>query len=170
MSETVSPPENGNPFSLCLSIRRLHDGEPGELLATTNEGKAAPPVLRTRESIQIEVSASRDGYVTVFNIDPGGHLSVLYPDPLDDEPPQLARAKEVVQVGEVELGLPVGRELVYAAWNPTAQVPGEFQMRELARRSKMPPNEMTTRSGTRSSTPTPTGDWVVVALELDHQA
>lgn len=174
---------------LCLTVRRRRDGQPGETLATTagvvpsarasGGVPTAPvrPVVRTKDEISIQVSASQPGYVTVFNITPAGELSVLYPkEPLDERsPPPPTPANQPIHVMDVALTPPAGSEKLFAVWNARARNLGEYQLRELARRGELPSHGSTrvvtrsTRSYVEPQGSDERGNWIVVALELDHQ-
>jgi hypothetical protein len=73
-------------------------------------------VLRTGDRVRIEVSADRGGYLTVFNVGPMGHLSLLYPDPIEVGPVEMP-ANQLVVIGDVKVTPPTGSERVFAVWS-----------------------------------------------------
>ena len=90
----------------------------------TRDMKRVPPPpeqvrLRTGDRVRIEVVADRPGYLTVFNIGPTGNLSLLYPDEslrgvVFAAP--IVPANRTVQVLDVEMTPPAGRERLFAVW------------------------------------------------------
>ena len=73
--------------------------------------------LRTGDEVRVEVTANRTGYVTVFNVGPTGDLNLLFPDeaPAATTPPTI-RADETLQVIDVVMEPPAGRERLFAVW------------------------------------------------------
>jgi serine/threonine protein kinase len=55
--------------------------------------------LRTGDEVRVEVTASREGYVTVFNVGPTGDLNLLYPDepPTATTPPTIKANEPLVR-------------------------------------------------------------------------
>jgi hypothetical protein len=74
--------------------------------------------LRTGDRVRVDVTADREGYVTVFNVGPTGNLNLLYPDD-----PQVKRTRPDIIPGrplhvlDIELVPPIGRERVFAVWS-----------------------------------------------------
>lgn len=85
--------------------------------------------VRTGEWVRIEVTADRDGFVTVFNIGPTGNLNVLYPDrpTVSGSVPDI-RAGRPLLISDVVFEPPAGRERVFAVWS---QVPLDLTERTL---------------------------------------
>src|SRR5262249_12058006 len=86
--------------------------------------KTVPPPpeqvrLRTGDRVRIEVVADRPGYLTVFNVGHTGNLSLLFPDEslrgvVFAAP--IVPANQTVQVLDVEMTPPAGRERLFAVW------------------------------------------------------
>ena len=175
---------------LCLTVRRRATGgrarhwpRPRASCRRCASGvvptASVRPVVRTKDEISIQVSASQPGYVTVFNITPAGELSVLYPPELLDEPspPPPTPADQPIHVMDVALTPPAGAERLYAVWNARARNLGEYQLRETGPCAGELPAHGSTRVVTRSTrsydepqgSDQLAGNWIVAALELDHQ-
>jgi serine/threonine protein kinase len=88
----------------------------------TRDMRRVPPSpgqarVRTYERVRVEAFADRDGYVTVFNIGPTGQLNLLHPaDPAELAAPRPIAANRPVQVADVEMIPPAGRERLVAVW------------------------------------------------------
>jgi serine/threonine protein kinase len=87
----------------------------------TRDMKKVPPSpdqvrLRTGDRVRVEVVADREGYVTVFNVGPTGNLNLLHPE--GDLQIAVSRIlpHRPVQVVDVEMTPPTGRERVFAVW------------------------------------------------------
>ncbi len=73
--------------------------------------------LRTGDAVRVEVTASRAGYVTVFNVGPTGDLNLLFPDePLAVTAAPTIQANRPLHVLDVVMEPPVGRERLFAVW------------------------------------------------------
>src|SRR5262249_41951578 len=89
MRLTVARWEGGTTF---VPVAETHPHPRGMTRDLT--GVPPPPArasLRTGDRVRIEVMADRDGFVTVFNVGPTGHLNLLYPEqaPAVAPPPPL---------------------------------------------------------------------------------
>src|SRR5262249_31882017 len=90
---------------------------------TTRNLTKVPPLparagLRTGDRVRIEVAFDHDGFVTVFNVGPTGHLSMLYPDPAAAvSAPSPLPATRPLQISDVELTPPAGVERLFAVWS-----------------------------------------------------
>lgn len=73
--------------------------------------------MRTGDRARIDVVCDRDGYLTVFNIGPSGNLNLLWPAQFSTVRPY--QANETLQVVDVVLTPPAGRERVVAVWSRT---------------------------------------------------
>jgi serine/threonine protein kinase len=133
MADSLSVPTDAvrpqGPVSLRLNVRRLVTSGRYELVATTHpqpdrltrdmKRVPMPPdqvCLRTGEQVRIEAVADRAGYLTVFNIGPAGHLNLLYPDPLSATSPALVEAHRPLNISDVVMTPPIGRERLFAVW------------------------------------------------------
>jgi hypothetical protein len=147
---------------LRLTIRRRRDGVPAEALASTAGVVPARtrgmkvvsrppgrPVVRSGETIRVEVSANQRGYLTVFNLGPDGNLDRLYPaEPHDEKAPAAPlEANHVQHVADVMLAPPAGVEKLAAVWSDTPRNLTEDELLRLLQQ----------------------GGPHVVTLELDHQ-
>src|SRR5262249_25594738 len=90
----------------------------------TRDMKRVPPApeqvrLHTGDRVRIEAVCNRHGFFTVFNIGPTGNLSVLYPEeqPGGTFTAPMVRANQALQVMDVEMMPPAGRERVFAVWS-----------------------------------------------------
>jgi hypothetical protein len=140
--------------------------------------KKVPPVpdyvpLKTGDRVRIQISADRAGYLTVFNVGPGGNLHLLYPgDSAGDSTSALVQANRSVEAAGVELTPPAGRERLVATWSrlplPLHHVlklsgqAGEAVSRPYRATRGMEYLQQTVRHLRRE-------DWHAVVLELDHQ-
>jgi serine/threonine protein kinase len=73
--------------------------------------------LRTGDRVRVEVVADRAGYLTVFNVGPAGHLNLLYPEDLSSQAPARIEAHRPLQILDVEMTPPAGRERLFAVWS-----------------------------------------------------
>lgn len=73
--------------------------------------------LRTGDEVRVEVTASRTGYVTVFNVGPTGDLNLLFPDEVAPAGvPATIQANQSLHVLDVVMEPPIGRERLFAVW------------------------------------------------------
>jgi serine/threonine protein kinase len=134
--------------------------------------------LRTGDRVRIEVVANRNGFITVFNIGPTGNLSLLYP-----EEPQpgatftapIVRANQTLQVLDVEMTAPAGRERLFALWSrqPLPLRLDRLQSLVESTGKKSPTSRpyVATRDMKRvrqSVEQLSPDDWESVSVELDH--
>lgn len=144
-----------------------------------------PPVvdLRTGDHIQIEVTADRDGYLTVFNVGSQGDLNLLYPDPEFGDRrggcPDLQAHQPLRILDDVELTPPPGLERLWAIWSLTAL---DLSLKELAGIAGAAPPGATVSTmvspayaATRSMKRVQSqlkhlapGTWKTAVLELEH--
>jgi serine/threonine protein kinase len=80
--------------------------------------------LRTGDRVRIEVLSQRPGYLTVYNIGPTGNLNLLYPDrdALVTHRFEPIKPGQRIQIGDVELTPPTGRERLFAVLGATPLV------------------------------------------------
>jgi hypothetical protein len=147
-----------------------------ELPRLTRNLELVPPepegvVLRTGDRVLIEVSADHDGYLTVFNVGPTGHLSLLHPATPGAAPP--VPAHQPVVIGEVLVRPPAGSERVFAVWS---RAPLPLSLAELTRQAAgeapVSPAYRATRNLVlveESVQRLPGEDWRAAVVELDHQ-
>jgi serine/threonine-protein kinase len=177
------------PVDLRLTVTRWEGGQAYVPVAETHPRprgmtrdltKVPPPParagLRTGDRVRIEVVADRDGFVTVFNVGPTGHLNLLYPDPAPAgaAPPPLA-AHRPLHVLDVALTPPEGDERLFAVWS---RVPLPLPLEELVRmvrggREPVSQSYRATRNMERvqaSVQQLRPEDWRAVVLELEHGA
>ena len=151
-------------------------GRHREIRGLTRDMKKVPPVpeqvgLRSGDRVRIEVVADRDGFLTVFNVGPTGHLNLLYPDPAttaDESAP--VRANERLQVLDVALTPPAGNERLFAVWS---RMPLSLEkVVELTRSDAgVSASYRATRDMERMQESVQRlrrEDWHAVGLELDH--
>jgi serine/threonine protein kinase len=144
--------------------------------SSTRDLKRVPPEpeqvrLRTGDRVRIQVRADRAGYVTVFNVGPTGNLHLLCPEDVTVPPPRLEPGRPL-DVLEVEVTPPPGRERLVAAWTReplpparvlrlTGQGSGDVSRPYRATRDLERVQESVRRL--------PREDWHAVVLELDHE-
>lgn len=166
--ENFPPPADAGgqarPIDLRLSVSRLVAGSWRPLASTrpipcvvrdlrrVPEDPARVP-LRTGERVRIDVVCDRLGYLLVFNVGPRGGVNVLYPERAGETGG--FREGEPVQVLDVELTPPAGRERLYAVWTRTPLKPDGVRARDM-RRVEEALSELRPE------------DWHAVLLELDH--
>jgi hypothetical protein len=131
--------------------------------------------LRTGDRVRVEVLADQTGYVTVFNVGPTGDLNLLFPD----EPPAAgagptAWVNQPLQVLDVELQPPAGRERLIAVWSRRPLALSLEQLHGAVARGEVPPWEayQATRNMVKvkqSVAQLPRGEWQAVVLELEHR-
>jgi hypothetical protein len=135
LADTLAPaPREGDgpaPVRLRLTVSRQVDRDTFVPVAATRSEpervlrdlKRVPPPpgrvsLCTGDRVRLDVEADRAGFVTVFNVGPGGNLNLLYPAeaPAGAAPPPL-EANRPLNILDVELTPPAGRERVFALWS-----------------------------------------------------
>jgi tRNA A-37 threonylcarbamoyl transferase component Bud32 len=172
MRLTVARWEGGTTF---VPVAETHPQPRG---MTRDLTRVPPPParasLRTGDRVRIEVVADRDGFVTVFNVGPTGHLNLLYPEQAPTvAPPPLLPAHRPLHIADVALTPPAGGERLFAVWS---RVPLPLPLEELfrlAREEKEPvsPAYRSTRNMERvqaSVQQLRPADWRAVVVELDH--
>jgi serine/threonine protein kinase len=179
-------PTGGAAVDLRLLVSRLEDGRTFAPVASSHPRSDVllrdlkrvprPPDqvrLQTGDRVRIEVVADRPGYVTVFNVGPTGNLNLLYPEP--SAAPSAMPAHRPLNVLDVELTPPAGRERLFALWSaaPLPLRPEEFL--SLAERGTVPGSGpyRATRDMARVQASVQRlnpGQWQAVVLELDHRS
>jgi len=132
-------------------------------------------VLRTGDNVRIEIVADETGHVTVFNIGPTGNLNLLHPDDPAATLPAPVQARVPLQVMDVQMTPPTGKERVFAVWS---KEPLSLELDQLAslvghtQPVKLSRGYRTTRdmSRVKEAVQRNPEHYSVVALELDHQA
>lgn len=188
LAALAAPASGTVPVRLRVAVRDEVSGQYAEVSTTpthvaprTRDMKKVPPPapvakLRTGNQIRIEVTATRAGFLTVFNLGPTGNLNLLYPDELTDATVgKPVAAGEIVSVDGITMTPPAGRERVTGIWSEKP-----FPLTPAALRSITDPGltnaarpGVATRDMTRvrdALTQLPTGGWHAVVLELDHAA
>jgi tRNA A-37 threonylcarbamoyl transferase component Bud32 len=169
---TVARWEGGNTY---MPVAGTH---PAPVGVTRNLTKV-PPLprrvgLRTGDRVRIEVVADRTGFLTVFNVGPTGHLTLLYPDPAPaTEAAAPVPADRPLHVTDVALTPPAGDERLVAVWSR-----GPLSLEkalELTRgdQDAVSPPYRATRDMERvqaSVQQLRPEDWHAVVLELGHDA
>jgi serine/threonine protein kinase len=129
-------------------------------------------VLRTGDRVRIEVVADLDGYLTVFNVGPTGHLTLLFPDPTKLGP-AVVPANQPVLIADVMATPPAGSERVFAVWS---REPLPLSLSELARQAAdeapVSPAYRATRNLVlvEQSVQRLRGeDWQAAVVELEHR-
>ncbi len=134
LADTLLLPPSGTltpaPVELRLQVSRRIDADRYEPVAATHplpdrltrdmrRVPASPERvrLRTGDRVRVEVVADRAGYLAVFNVGPAGHLNLLYPDDLASRPPAPIESGRPLEILDVELTPPSGRERVFAVWS-----------------------------------------------------
>ncbi len=122
--------------------------------------------LRTGDRVRVTVACDRPGWVTVFNVGPGGNLNLLRP-----AAPVAAGVPEGVL--EAELTPPAGTERVFAVWTRGPQALDPAALRGLADADGGPSRAYRTtrdlQAIQRSVAGVPDAERAVAVLELDHQ-
>jgi serine/threonine protein kinase len=179
----AAPAGAAAPVDLRLTVSRWDGaayvplaGSPAEPCGLVRDMTIVPPPpehigLRTGDRVRVEVTADRDGFVTVFNVGPTGHLNLLYPDPATtaSRPPQVP-ANRPLHVTDVALTPPAGNERLFAVWS---RIP--FPLEEVVELTRgdapLSPSYRATRNMERvqeSVQRLRREDWHAVVLELDH--
>jgi serine/threonine-protein kinase len=145
---------------------------------TTRDMKKVPPRpeqvrLHTGDRVRVEVLADQPGHVTVFNVGPTGQLNLLYPDDPAAPPPALP-ARQPLNVLDVELTPPAGRERVFAVWSRQPLPLHREDLLSLAERGELPGSRSyhATRDMKRvqdSLQRLPQEEWKAVVLEVEHE-
>ena len=152
---------------------------PGRL---TRDMKKVPPSpdqvrLHTGDRVRIEVSASRPGFLTVFNVGPTGNLNLLYPDggPQQASQPLPIEPNRPLHIVDVEMTPPAGRERLFAVWTRQPLALRLDQLHSLVERkngdSRASRPYVATRDMKRvqqSVQRLRPEDWHALVLELDH--
>jgi hypothetical protein len=174
------------PVELRLAVSRLAGPDTYQPVAATHPGPGVltrdlkkvprPPDqvrLATGDRVRIEVVADRAGYLAVFNIGPTGSLNLLHPDDQAVATPLLTEAHQPVQILDIELTPPAGRERVFAVWGRRPLPLRPEELTSLAERGEVPgsrPYRATrdmkrVRDSVQQLRP---DDWHAAVLELDH--
>jgi hypothetical protein len=131
--------------------------------------------LRTGERVSVEAVADRPGYLTVFDVGPAGHLNLLYPEALSADALAPAEAHRPLNISDVEMTPPAGRERLFAVWSRQPLSLGLDQLHSLVEREEgeSPASRpyVATRDMKRvqqSVQQLRPEDWHAVVLELDH--
>jgi serine/threonine protein kinase len=188
LSHPNSAPSPQAPVSIRLNVSRRTDGGRYEPVATTHpqpdrltrDMKRVPKQpdqvrLRTGERVRIEAIADRAGYLTVFNVGPAGHLNLLYPEILSAQEPAPVEAHRPLNITDVEMTPPAGRERLFAVWSRQPLSLRSDQLHSLVEPAKgdSPASRpyVATRDMKRvqqSVQQLRPEDWHAVVLELDH--
>ena len=135
--------------------------------------------LHTGDRVRIEVSTSRPGFLTVFNVGPTGSLNLLYPDCENQpaSPPPPIEPNRPLHIVDVELTLPAGPERLFAVWTRQPLSLRLDQLHSLVKRKNedSPASRpyVATRDMKRvqqSVQQLRAKDWQAVVLELDHES
>jgi serine/threonine protein kinase len=73
--------------------------------------------LRTGDRVRVEVIADKEGYLTVFNVGPTGNLNLLHPEVGLLTAGSRIAPRLPVQILDIELTPPTGRERLFAVWS-----------------------------------------------------
>ncbi len=146
----------------------------------TRDMKKVPPSpdkvrLRTGDRVRIEVTASRPGFLTVFNVGPAGALNLLYPEADAQNPARQIAANESLHIIDVEMTEPAGRERLFAVWTRQPLSLRLDQLHSLVERKNGDPPASRPYRATRDMKRVQQSvqqlrpeDWHAVVLELDH--
>ncbi len=161
-----------------VPVAATHPQQPSGHL--TRDMKKVPPSpdqirLRTGDRVRVEVSASRQGFLTVFNIGPAGTLNLLYPEADAENPANQIAANQPLHIVDVEMTPPTGRERLFAVWTRHPLALRLDQLHSLLERKEgdSPASRpyVATRDMRRvqqSVQNLRSEDWRAVVLELDH--
>jgi len=176
-----TPGAAAGPVDLRLHVSRRDAGGWTPVAAThprpvgllRNMEKVPPPPecvgVRTGDRVRVEVLADRDGFVAVFNVGPTGQLNLLHPDP--SKPDAAIRAGRPLQVVDVALTPPAGRERLFAVWSREPLPLSPEELLRLAQEGGVSAPYRATRNMERvqdSVRRLRREDWHAVVLELDH--
>jgi hypothetical protein len=117
------------PVAATQEVRTTEVATRGRLHKGTRPAERAR--LRCGDWLRIEVSAERDGYVTVFNVDAEGDLDLLYPDADAVEEVPL-RAGVPLCAAEAQIQPPAGQLRLFAVWARAPLALGAEQLRGMA--------------------------------------
>jgi serine/threonine-protein kinase len=182
------PPDTGRPAPVRLHLRISREMTPGvygpvattvrPVQASRNMKKVPPPeqvALRTGDRVRVEVLADQTGYVTMFNVGPSGDLSLLYPDvpPAPGAAPTVW-ANQPLNVLDVEMQPPAGRERLFAVWSRRPLALPLAQLHGAVTQGEVPPSApyRATRNMVKvkqSVVALPPGEWHAVVLEVNHE-
>jgi serine/threonine protein kinase len=189
---TIPDPPKPAPVDLRLIVSRQAGSDRYTPVAATHQQphpgrvtrdmKKVPPSpdqvrLHTGDRVRIEVSASRPGFLTVFNVGPTGTLNLLYPDsdPQPASPPPPIEPNRPLHIVDVEMTSPTGRERLFAVWTRQPLSLRLDQLHSLVKRKNedSPASRpyVATRDMKRvqqSVQQLQPDDWHAVVLELDH--
>jgi len=188
LADSLAPPPGaGRPAPVQLHLRISREMTPGvyrPVAATVrpvhlsrNMGRVSPPeqvTLKTGDRVRVEVLTDQTGYVTVFNVGPSGDLSLLYPEAsAAPGAPPMVWANQPLNVLDVEMQPPAGRERLFAVWTRRPLPLQPAQLQGIADRGEMPASSpyQATRNMVKmkqSVEAMPPGEWHAVVLELDH--
>ena len=111
----------------------------------------------------------------MFNVGPAGHLNLLYPDPLSADSPALVEAHRPLNISDVEMTPPAGRERLFAVWTrqPLSLRLDQLHSLVAPEKGESPASRpyVATRDMKRvqqSVQQLRAEDWHAVGLELDH--
>ncbi len=126
--------------------------------------------VRTGDRVRVEVLTNRDGFVTVFNVGPTGQLNLLHPDP---DASAAVQANRNLQVLDVALTPPAGRERLFAVWS---QAPLPLSLADLVHLTQGSVPVSACYRSTRNMERVQASvqqlhreDWQATVLELDHR-
>jgi serine/threonine protein kinase len=191
MADTLSRPSGADhsqtPVTLHINVSRRTSGGRYEPVATTHPAHdrltrdmkrvPRPPAqvrLRTGERVRVEVVADRAGHLTIFNVGPAGHLNLLYPESLPDPAQTAYGVHRTVEIPDVEMTPPAGRERLFAVWSRQPLSLHLDQLRSLVEPTRDSPASrpyVATRDMKRvqhSIQQLRPEDWHAVVLELNH--
>jgi serine/threonine protein kinase len=154
-----------------------------EAQAARDRRRVPPPPnhvrLRSGDRVRIEAVSDRHGFITVFQVDPTGQLSLLYPDELQAGGTfamPMVRANETLQVLDVAITPTAGSERLLAVWSreplPVRLDRLQSLVEPKSRKSPISRPYVATRDLKRvrqSVEGLPAGDWKAVSVELDHE-
>lgn len=137
MPETAA----GDVGKLRISVSRLEqDGSFREVAATHQEPEPAVEFrnmtkkprrpdsvhVTTGDEIKIQVAASVSGYLTVFNIGPGGALNLLFPETMDAAgaavEDSFVSASQAIEIDSIVMTPPAGNERLFAVLAADSQL------------------------------------------------
>jgi hypothetical protein len=130
--------------------------------------------LVTGDRVRVEVESDRAGFVTVFNVGPTGNLNLLAPAK-PGLPAVAVEAGRPLQVLDVRLTPPAGRERLVALWTREPLALRRDELRTLAEQGEVPVTgpARTTRDlelVQESVEGLTAGEWEAAVVELRHLA